>query len=361
MSISLLHLIALLFFGLTIPFASLAERTIPESHEKIIAVWSTQDSTIPQAETLERAIEISQDLLERAKQPGRSYLYSLAHTTLSPWIQNNVNNALLWITWARIQQHKHDFSGALESLDQAVRLEPKNVNAHLIVARTYLIQQSYELAKKSCNRIVHSGDLLSASICSIEVASHQGSLTESYRNLEKIIRGLRENDEKNVWAKRILADMAARRGLWQLSEAWLDAIYTDDDLNTIIEWADVKLRLRKYSEVTAKLSTIVKRVPSSEDTILIRLALAEQHLNNDVALNWKQIVKERMALREQRNDLFHANDLAIFYLDIEPNPEKALQWAEINWQTAREYKDKALLERAVKMSAETNEQDQVLQ
>ena len=352
------RLITLLTIGLTMASASLAEPFIPESNETIIATWPAQDNAISQVNSLESAIEISQDLIARATQPGRSYLYSLAHTTLTPWVRNYVSNPEFWVTWARVQQQKHDFSGALESLKKAITFEPNNVNAHLIAARTYLIQQRYELAEQSCGQIIRGGDFLAASICNLEVASHQGSLNDSYRNLEKLRSGLRDNDTKSVWTNKILADMAARQGRWRASEAWLDAIYDENDLNTLLEWADIKLKLKKYREVSARLSEIVKRVPSSEDALLIRLALAEQHLSNDLTPSWKNLVKERVALREQRQDLYHANDLAIYYLDIEPNPEKALQWAEINWQSAREYKDEALLLRAREMSIESTEQNQ---
>ena len=344
---------------ITIVSTSLAEPFIPDSNDTIIATWPTQDiastlasTSASQVNSLEKAIKTSQNLLERATQPGHSYLYGLAQTTLSPWVSGNFSNALLWVTWARIQQQKHDFTGALESLEKAIALEPSNINAHLIVARTHIIQQRYDLAKQACGAIIRTGDLLTSSVCNLEVTSHQGSLAGSYSSLKKLASGLRQNDSKTPWVNANLADMAARQGLWQESEEWLETIYTEYDLSTLIEWADVKLELEKYREVTTILSAVVKRVPSSEDAILIRLALAEQHLDDDLTPSWKQQVKERVALREQREDFYHANDLAIFYLDLEPNPEKALQWAEINWQHAREYKDEALLMRAREMSSE---------
>ena len=148
--------------------------------------------------------------------------------------------------------------------------------------------------------------------------------------------------------------MAARQELWQEREAWLDLIYTENDISIIVDWADAKLKLKKYHEVSNKLSAIVERAPSSEDAILIKLALAEKYLSNNETNIWKQRVKKRIELREKRGDLYHdASDLAIYYLDIEPNSQKALKWAEINWQQAREYKDETLLIRARNSLAES--------
>jgi len=345
----------ILLSSLLVSLASSAEPFIPESNESVIATWPVQESAgnpNAQTNTLENAISISEDLLARANQPGRSYLYGLAQTTLAPWVKKEIPNASLRINWARIQQQKHNFASALESLEIALNLDPKNVNTHLIMARTYVVLGDFESAKRSCVGLIRSGDLLSASVCNLEVASHQGELEISYQSLKKLALNLQSNDPKLVWVNAVLSEMAIRQGLWQESEAWLEAIYTENDISTLVEWADVKLKLKKYQEVVTKLSAVVERTPSSEDAILIRLALAEQHLNSSLSPSWKQRVAERMALREQRQDLYHANDLAIFYLDIEPNPEKALQWAKVNWQYAREYKDEALLMRALKMSSE---------
>jgi len=354
-------LAAIFIASALVSIPNMAEPFIPASSDTVIATWPIQDQVTfsnPDASSQESAVETSVGLLARASKPGQSHLYSLAQTTLMPWLENENTSALLWITWARIKQHKHDFEGTKQALNKALKLEPRNINAHLILARTHVIQQNYELAKQSCSQLIRSNDFISASVCLFEVASHQGELEQSYNSLEKLAFGLPENHPKSAWAGLVLADMAARQGRWQESEAWLDAYYSETDISTLIEWADVKLQLKKYQEVETKLSAVVQRTPSSEDALLVRLALAEKHLNRDSKQPWKQRITERVVLREQRQDLYHAGDLAIFYLDIEPNAEKALRWAEINWQQAREHKDEALLERARNAQSNSNIQDQ---
>lgn len=346
---SLSSVIGAMLTSLLLCATAMAEPFTPASSDAVIATWPAQDQidiSNVALNTQESAINISVDLLARAAQPGQSYLHGLAQTAIKPWVKTDSSNALLWVTWARIKQHKHDFTGAKKALEKALELQPKNINAHLIMARTHVIQQNYDQAKQSCGKLVTSGDFLSASVCNLEVASYQGKLEPSYSSLKKLVLGLPEGHSKKVWVGAILADMAVRQGLWQESEAWLDTYYNENDISTLIEWADVKLKLKKYQEVDTKLAAIVQRTPSSEDALLVRLALAEKHLNNDSEQVWKQRIKERVALREQRQDLYHASDMAMFYLDIEPNSEKALSWAQINWQQAREYKDQALLERA---------------
>ena len=345
----------------TIP-AVMAESFIPTSNDSIIATWPAQDVALlsdADANSLAKALKVSEDLLKRATQPGRSYLYGLAKTILSPWVKSDENNnASLWVNWARIQQQQHDFDGALLSLETALQYEPKNINAHLIMARTLVILQKFDQAKESCSQLLASNDFLAASICNLEVTSHQGQIAENYDSLQKLLSGLRDNDPKKAWVLASLADMAVRQKRWQKAEAWLDASFSDNDISVIIEWADVKLTLKKYQEVNSQLSAIVSRAPTSEDAILIRLAKAEKKLaqlepksSTDTALPWLEQVSKRVALRELRQDTYHASDLAIYYLDLKLDVKKALYWAEVNWEQAKEYKDEALLMRA-KLAAE---------
>lgn len=350
--------IALLLSGLLLSTPNIAEPFIPETSDTVIATWPVRDraeALNPPSSSLDAAITVSEGLLARASQPGQSYLYSVAKATVAPWVKNDVENALLWVTWARILQNKHDFNGAKKSLAKALLLEPNNINAHLIMARIHLIHREYNSAEQSCQALIRSGDFISASVCKLEVQGHQGKLEQSYSGLKKIAESLPQSDPKQGWVGAVLADMAVRQGLWVESESLLDSHYDENELSVLIEWADVKLKLKKYDEVDKKLTSIDRRLPTSEDALLVRLAIAEIELNKAQLTSppntqWQKRVKERMELRELRQDLYHASDLTLFYLDIEPSAEKALYWAEVNWQQAQEYKDQRLLERARRIS-----------
>ena len=90
-----------------------------------------------------------------------------------------------------------------------------------------------------------------------------------------------------------------------------------------------------------------------DDALLVRLALSEKHIGKEHGekdKHWQTQLAERVALREQRQDSLHASELAIYYLDIAPNAQKALYWAEINFSNTREYSDKKLLTRAQQFS-----------
>jgi hypothetical protein len=51
-------------------------------------------------------------------------------------------------------------------------------------------------------------------------------------------------------------------------------------------------------------------------------------------------------LRELRKDSLHAAELARYYLVVNIQPKKALYWAEVNWQVAKQHDDRNLLDQA---------------
>ena len=111
-----------------------------------------------------------------------------------------------------------------------------------------------------------------------------------------------------------------------------------------MQWADVNLALQNNQVVIDELTPLVSTSSQADDSLLVRLAMAEKKIATTT--HWQTQVRERIALREQRDDQAHAADLAMYYLDIAPDSIKALYWAERNWQQAREASDKNLLVRA---------------
>ena len=84
-----------------------------------------------------------------------------------------------------------------------------------------------------------------------------------------------------------------------------------------------------------------------DDLLLLQLAIAEKQLpNKENGKEWKAQLAARVLLREQRQDSQHANELARYYLDVNPQPQKALYWAKLHFENSREYNDKKLLARA---------------
>lgn len=232
--------------------------------------------------------------------------------------------------------------------------DPNNSAMNLLAARIYLIQGQPTLARQSCLRLLGHSDLLTTSTCVLEVASYpqetllgNRELKQSYEHLRLLVsREGFPGDERGPWVAQVLADMAMRLGMPKVAEQWLAPQLRRASVNYLAQWADSQFAQGKPQEVIQYLTAVVKATGEVDDLLLLQLALAEKKSAETSEPSWQAQLAERVALREQRQDLQHANELARYYLEINRQPQKALYWAQLHWQNSREYKDRLLLEEA---------------
>lgn len=345
----------LIIFATTLASTAQGAGITPSSTDTIIATWPVSRSTeIRNAEAAAQsqpnnpssALLLANTYLAQASLPGEAHLYGLAQSLLKPFIENGTDRADLWMAWAQIQQHQHAFDEALAALNQGFDRGEPNVNAQLLAARIYLIKGDPTAARSACLKLLGHGDLLTTSACTLEAISFQGDLTSSYQQLTELVQrqGLPQ-DERGPWLMQILADMALRLDDPLTAEKWLQRQNLGSaSVNFLGQWADVQLILNQPQNVLDALQPIVEKATTIDDALLLRLALAEKTLEGQ---RWERQLDARMAQRERRADTQHASELARYYLDINPRPQKALHWAQVNWQNAREHSDRKLLERAI--------------
>ena len=337
-----------------------AEAYIPSSPDYIIADWSAQKSDSVRNLQVQSRLQpadantiaaLANQYLQLAAQPGQSRLYGLAEATLKPLIEANTKDISILLAWAQVQQHQHRFELALDVLAKILAQEPDNVTANLLAARLHLIQGNPGTAQKFCLRLLGHADLLTLSTCSLEVRSTLGEkeLAESYAQLQQLLvnQGL-PTDERQAWVLQILADMALRLQKPEEGLNFLERIQQKQTLSVWVQWSDIQLALGNYTQVMESLTAVANSNAQIDDALLVRLALAEKQLAQPA--EWQKKLAERIALRELRDDQAHAADLAIYYLDVAPDANKALHWAERNWQQAREVNDKNILLRAQQLA-----------
>ncbi|MET0356822.1 MAG: hypothetical protein ABW044_08570 [Cellvibrio sp.] len=335
----------------------------PKSGDEIIAQWVAQKK--PVLQNLQTASHLTPDdpsaimalantYLAQAAQPGQSRLYGLAQAALKPLIDKNIDDKNVWLAWAQVQQHQHNFIIAQQALGKVLQQDPVNENANLLSARIYIIQDNPIAARNACLKLLGSADLLTVTACSLEVNAllHPNELQNSYQQLANIVnrQGL-PDDARASWLIQLLADLASRNNDNESASYWLEKKLQSASVNYLAQWADVQLSLNQPNKVLDYLALIVKNTPNIDDALLLRLALAEKTLGQNN--QWQTQIAERVNLREQRQDKLHASDLAIYYLEIKPDSKHALYWANINISNTREYNDKKLLARAEKANQPT--------
>lgn len=340
-----------------------AKPYIPTSPEEVIAVWDKSASrqlqivkaqNDLQPQDVATLTQLANQYLQQAAQPGFAYLYGVTEALLKPAINNNIQDTSLLLVWAQVLQHQHKFVLAQDVLQKIFTREPNHITANLLAARMQLIQGNPSAAQAYCLKLLGHADLLTLSACSLEVRSHLGekALTESYAQLQQLLvsQGL-PDDERQLWILQMLADMAVRLQQYTEARDFLEKISQPKTLSVWVQWADINLALSNDQLISEKITEVIEHNTQVDDALLIRLVIAEKKLAGKS--QWQTQLQERIALREMRDDQAHAADLAMYYLVISSDQQKALYWAERNWLDAREPGDKQLLVRAQQLAGTT--------
>lgn len=335
----------------------------PGEDNEVIAVWDKSASRQSRKSDLNNYSDqldvftlthTSNQYLRQAALPGSAYLYGVVEAMLKPFIENNTRHIPLLFAWAQVLQHQHKFVSAQDALRDILALEPNHIAATLLAARLQLIQGNPASAHSYCLKLLGHADLLTLSTCSLEARSYFGEkeLAESYKQLQKLVasNGMPE-DERQQWVLQILADMAVRLQLFDEAANFLELIAQPKALSVWVQWADINLALNNNELVSHQIKEILKK-NQLDDALMIRLVIAEKKLSRES--QWESQLRERIALRELRDDGAHAADLALYHLFVSANTQKALYWAERNWLDAREYNDEKLLKIA-RQRADTDE------
>lgn len=327
-----------------------AQPFTPKSGDYIVAKWQVT----PTEKKISASLAYIEWLINQGQYVGKSaYNFGRANALLAPHLAKPTVDPQAWYLSARILQHQHQFKSALTALDKVLTLSPEMISASLLKANIHLVLSEYSMARHTCLMLLGQADMLTVAACSLEVESYQGKLAQSYHQLAQLLtRYPLPEDESGVWLLQLLADMAYRQGDFQSALTWLNKYpKANRPLSFVVQWADIHLALNQSEPVLAELTDIVNGAEFKDDALLLRLALAEKQLTGQNF--WAQQMAERVNLRVQRQDKFHAAELARYYLEINPDPVKALYWADINWQSAKLEADKHLLQQAHLMQVQT--------
>ncbi|MEL0602881.1 tetratricopeptide repeat protein [Pseudoalteromonas undina] len=319
-----------------------AEPIIPEDNDII----ATSNSSI----SADLTIEQLSTLVLNSQYIGQTELYQGVLKNRLAALYKQQSTAQIGYLYARVLQKEHQFTHAIEVASTVIKKHPHHVNTHLLLANMLMTQGKFEQAKRHCVSLIGAASVISATTCVLDIQSQQGQLQQSYQSLLNIT----QNKEISLTTKQVLSEMAFR--LNKLNEA-LEHINNIDlskaPVSLIVLWADIQLSQNNPEQVLNTLSQFSNLKSQLEDAVLLRLAIAEKRSTHKVSDQWQTRMQQRVNLREQRQDTFHANDLANYYIHVQVDKAKAQYWANINWQQAKMSIDQHLLHQANAMARDT--------
>jgi Tfp pilus assembly protein PilF len=264
-----------------------------------------------------------------------------AEGAVRPWATGDAVPPGLRVIRALLRQYKHDFAGALSDLARALESDPANVDARSWRAAIFMVQARYREARSECMELVpHSSELFSSG-CLAYVDATTGKARAAHDRLAAVLqRSPGASAESKLWNLTRLAEMARLLGEPARAEQYFRAALAlgipDNFLRAA--YADYLLDEKRAAEAAALLKDWAR-----SDTLLLRLAFAEQALGLPGAAQRIQALEDRFSESALRGEQLHLQEEARFRLYLKKDPARALRLAAENWKKQREPRDAAIL------------------
>jgi len=320
-------------------------------------VPSTADPAVADMQKLRSALDaaphsftaakpLADAYVDYSRQVGDAHYAGYAEAVIAPWLRSAAPSAGALVTQATILQYRHQFSDARTYLAKALKVDPGNAQAWLTLATLDMVQGDYAAAGKDCAQVTNTAGVEIGLGCSGNLRSYIGQARQSLAILQRVDAGAGSGPAAlQAWVHGLEAESAERLGDWPLAEhEYLAALKLQPlDNFLLVAYADFLLDRSRPREVLPLLADHVQ-----SDTAFLRLALAQFALHSDLAQRYTWIMGARFeALRLRGSDYFGREE-SRFALQLQHDPQTALDMALRNWQVQRAPWDaRVVLEAAV--------------
>lgn len=307
-------------------------------------VESMRRQLAAQPQDIRLRTDIARRYFDLAMAQGDPRYAGYALGTLAPLSAQPPEDADYWVVRGMLEQFNHEFDRALASLERAARIDPGLPEPPGWRAAILMVQARYPEARAACAQLAPLAHVLWADGCVAYAEAAQGALKPAYERLARTAsQAASAPATLRLWAETRLAEMALRLerpdAAAQHFRRALDTGVTDQFL--LGAYADFLLARGRPAEVLTLLGGWER-----SDILLLRLALAGRATQDPRAAGWARQLRARFDDAARRNDRLHEWEAAVFALEVEGQPERALQLAASNYAVQREPRDALMLMRA---------------
>jgi tetratricopeptide (TPR) repeat protein len=296
---------------------------------------------------LPAALQLATGYLKIGRETADPRFTSYAQATIAPWLKSPTPPAEVLVLSATVLQSTHQFDASLAALDRALQADPTHAQAWLTKATVLQVQGKFAEAREACGNLLRSAGQLVAVSCIANVNGLSGRLAQSYQSLVRLIPLTAESAELRSWIEGQLGEMAIRLGDPSAAERhFLAALKTaPDDVYLKAAYADLLLAQNRNAEVITLLTG-----NEPQDVLLLRLAIAGNHLRRSSARQWADSFEARYQAAQRGGDTSHLREYARFLLEVRGDAKAALEVARENWQVQREPADVLVYLKAARAS-----------
>jgi tetratricopeptide (TPR) repeat protein len=331
--------------SLNVPAGPFRAPYLPAGDGEVLQdVPSTADPQVLKMQTLRSALDaaprslavaeqLADAYVDYSRQIGDAHYAGYAEAVIAPWVQAASPPASALVIQATIMQYRHQFLDARALLKKAFELDPQNAQAWLMLATLDMVQGDYQAANGDCARVANSAGAETGLACFGSLRSYTGKARQSLTLLNQVDSSVRRGSASyQAWIQGLIAESAERLGDWPSAEAhYLSALKLEPQDNfLLVAYADFLLDRGRPKEVLPLLAD-----HTQSDTAFLRLALAQSLLHTGQTQRYTWIMAARFEALRLRGSEYFGREESRFALQLEHDPQTALDMALRNWQVQR--------------------------
>jgi tetratricopeptide (TPR) repeat protein len=328
---------------------------VPVSDGEILQdVPSTADPAVVAMQTLRSALnanpmdfgaarKLADAYIDYSRQVGDAHYAGYAEAIIAPWLRQQGSTshgstpqdppADALVTQAIILQYRHQFAEARGFLQRALKIDGRNAQAWLTLATLDMVQGDYDAAAKDCIRVSNDAAVDTGLGCFGSLRSYTGEARQSLTLLHQLeMSAAHAPPGYKAWIEGMLAESEERLGDWPMVEKYyLSALQLQPQDNfLLVAYADFLLDRSRPQEVLRLLAD-----HTQSDTAFLRLALAAAALHSAEAQRYTWIMAARFEALRLRGSEYFGREESRFALQLQHDPQTALDMALRNWQVQR--------------------------
>jgi Tfp pilus assembly protein PilF len=294
---------------------------------------------------LTAAKQLADAYVDYSRQIGDAHYAGYAEAVIAPLVNSPSPPASALVTQATILQYRHQFAEAKDLLQKALKSDPRSLQAWLTLANLGMVQGEYQAAAKSCVQVTNLSVEVGL-VCTANLRSYIGQARQSLEILRQVESSSVDAPANfRAWVQGLMAESAERIGDWPLAEAhYRNALQLQPEDNfLLVAYADFLLDRNRPREVLPLLAD-----HTQSDTAFLRIALAEAALHSDQVQRYTWVMAARFEALRARGSEYFGREESRFALQLQHDPQTALDMGLRNWQVQRAPWDaRVVLEAAV--------------
>ncbi|SEK09592.1 MULTISPECIES: lipopolysaccharide assembly protein LapB [unclassified Variovorax] len=306
------------------------------------------------------AIAAATAYLELAREQGDARYAGYAMGALQAWEATPLVQTPpgVLVMRATVAQFLHDFDGAEATLKAALARRPSDAQAWITLATILRVRGRYNESDAACRSLGRVGPTFYGVACLAENAGLRGHHAEARDALRALLSdpALRDTHQAATrqWLLTSVAEVEELAGRpAEADAAYRQAMAAQPSGYLLLAYSDYLQRAGRHAEIARLLANEAR-----SDAVLLRLAIAgaaSSTARSKGAQAEADELRQRFeaaALRPGTTAL-HAREEAMFALDVQNDPKRALELARMNVQLQREPIDLLVFARAATAANDT--------